>query len=120
MKFRNISARHRNKVFKCLFKAKKSFKNIVCIDEKFYKSCNLNIETVEMCLNYFSAKGYIDLLPPDKEKKIPPQAELKAEAYTYFPDLKERKFKFWTPIILSIALSVASLTVSIVSIALQV
>ena len=114
MKIRNTSLKQRNRVLKSLFEAKKPYINTVAINDDFYKLCGYSVDIVEISLNYFSAKGYIDLIAPDPDKGIPPYALIRAEAYTYFPDLKDRMVHFWIPIVISII----SLIVSAVAIAL--
>lgn len=114
MKIRNTSVRQRNRVLKALFASKKPYIDTVAITDDFYKRCGYDVDIVEVALNYLSAKGYVELIAPNPKENTPPYALIKAEAYTYFPDLIERKFKFWIPIVISII----SLLISVVAIIL--
>ena len=75
-------------------------------------------EEITQILNALARKGLIEMLPPCSECPFT-YITVTQKAFAYIPDLQDNLLRFWVPIIVSSCLSVAAITISLLSLLMQ-
>lgn len=108
------SNRKQAKFLKQLLNTKSTYKRGFVVNSDFYSMFKYEeIEIIQM-LNALSSKELIKLTPPNAQCKYP-HITITPKAFSYIPDLQDNLFRFWIPIIVSSCLSVAAITISLIS-----
>ena len=118
MKYKVPSNRKQIKFLKKLMNTKTNYNGGFVLTDKFYSNFKLSKTQINQILMALSDKELVSMMPPNENCRYF-FVRVEQKAFSYIPDFQDYLFRFWLPIVVSAALSIAALIVSIYALSLS-